>query len=250
MKNFIFTALLFLSLNSFCQTTTVDIKAISNPFDSTYVIQSSTTDSFHNGNHPGAGPYQNGEIYVCEGAILKYNYQMGTSSGPTFFLESKAKLILYGDLVDARIYLKDSAIIDCNGFNLYVIGSIKRVTTASIINQGSSSNYQDSVFTAINYTFTSWPGSLSPCINNTSIKDNNFITKFNLSPIPANQFLQITGNTNEIASVQIKNLLGETIYVQKENFENVNIQNLNTGIYFITLINHKNLSQTLKFIKE
>jgi hypothetical protein len=66
MKHFLITIIILLSAQKMiiAQTNTVNVGITNGFVDSTYVIQTGTTDSFHNGNHPGAAAFYNGEIYM------------------------------------------------------------------------------------------------------------------------------------------------------------------------------------------
>ncbi|MBP6456379.1 MAG: T9SS type A sorting domain-containing protein [Chitinophagaceae bacterium] len=250
MKNFIFTALLFLSIKSFSQTTTVDVGNTTSPFDSSFVVQTTgQIDTFNINNHPGAGPYQNGEILICKDASLVYDFQPGTSSNPTFYLEEYATLKILQPMFDFKIYMRANSSVDFNGQDAFV--KIKRESSATYVNYNvPNSNIQDSIFISVNYTFSSWPGAQSPCLNSTFIKDKNLVALFSISPIPTSQFINIKGDLNKIASIQINNLLGQTVLKEHKNFSQIDVQQLQKGMYFITFITKEDFTETLKLIKE
>lgn len=82
--------------------------------------------------------------------------------------------------------------------------------------------------------------------------DENITSKVNtIYPNPANDYIVIDHNfsMNESVTIQITNILGEVLLVDKINQElqNINIQNFNNGIYFITLSSN-NKRETHKFI--
>jgi hypothetical protein len=187
-QKIIATVLLALSLNTMlAQTKTVNIGTTTGSFDSTYVIQTGTTDSFHVGNHPGAGGYSNAEIIVCDNATLKYNYQLGTSSPPTFYLGHNAKVIFYQAFM-ARFFMKSGATLD--GQNNFVTAEfICKESNCTV--WGASAMFYDSTYTAVNYTFTGWPNSVSPCNAATALTPSFTTTKYLLYPNPAQNNLYI-----------------------------------------------------------
>lgn len=250
MKQFILLFILFVSVfASKAQTTTVNVGVSGIGFDSTYVIQTGLTDSFHAGNHPGAGPYQNGEILLCSHATLKYNYVMGTSSGPTFYLEPYAKLIFYGDLADARIYMKDSAIVDLMGYNVY-IAQVKRISTANVLNTSASSNYIDSVFTAVNYTFNLWPGAISPCNNPTELNDLEKSEVLSFYPNPASSFLYLNRSLEGEFELSIFDMTGKKVlHHTLHSHSEIDISGFKQGVYFYQL-SSKSSNRHGRFVKE
>jgi hypothetical protein len=116
------------------QTTTTTVGITTAGFnDSTFVIQTGSTDSFHQGNHPGAGAYSGAEILICEGATLKYNYPPGTSNVVRFYLDKKAKLIVNAPNSIIEVFMKDSASVDALNQNVYIFPG-RRVASAQYLN--------------------------------------------------------------------------------------------------------------------
>lgn len=192
MKVILFCSLLLITLHrADSQVLQVTIGNTQGSFDSSFVIQTSQTDSFHTGNHPGAGPYMNAEIYLCGGANLVYNYQPGTSSEPYFYLESGSTLN-FTQWTVAKIYAKSGSTINLNNAIGYF--SIHREAGVNILNISSSSAiWSDSVYTTINYAFPSWPGGNSPCLSPTGI-----------AAIQVEDNLQISNPVQEIVHVLCK----------------------------------------------
>ena len=80
--------------------------------------------------------------------------------------------------------------------------------------------------------------------NKETIKDEETTIGFNLYPNPANDFVNLNVQSNENQNIQVKitNIMGQEVYANTQqnlnNGENIvplNIQNLSTGIYFVTL---------------
>jgi hypothetical protein len=84
-----------------------------------------------------------------------------------------------------------------------------------------------------------------------SNQDFDFETNFTLYPNPAKDVLNIkVKNEIDVKSISIYNTLGQIIMttIHAENGE-INVSNLQTGSYFITLFTDKG-SSTAKFIKQ
>ena len=245
----ILSLILLLQFAVSAQTSTVNVGITGSPFDSTFVVQTGITDSFHAGNHPGAGPYQNGEILLCSHATLKYNYTMGTSSGPTFYLEPYAKLIFYGDMADAKIYMKDSAVVDLMGHNIY-IAQVKRLSSAAVVNASPTSSYSDSVFATINFTFNLWPGALSPCNNPTALSEYGESESLVLYPNPASSILHVNKNLQGDVELSIFDLAGKKVLNQSIHSQSaIDISRFPQGVYLFEM-KGKNTHLHGRFVKE
>lgn len=82
-------------------------------------------------------------------------------------------------------------------------------------------------------------------LGNQEYENNN--STIRVYPSPTNHYLNIK-NFVEGSSVSIKNILGKTIY-KGYNQPKVDVSLLNTGIYFVTILNENKIS-TAKFIKK
>lgn len=74
---------------------------------------------------------------------------------------------------------------------------------------------------------------------------------FTIYPNPTTDFINIDGIDNSLISdIAIYNTLGKKVYFA-ESIQNskIDVSNLNTGIYFISILN-QNKTQTIKFIKK
>lgn len=84
----------------------------------------------------------------------------------------------------------------------------------------------------------------------TGIKVTSPISQFSLWPNPANETIQIQGiSKNEIKSVKFFDALGKLAKEVNENYHEININELNTGIYFVQ-VNSEKGSSIKKFIKQ
>jgi Secretion system C-terminal sorting domain len=87
---------------------------------------------------------------------------------------------------------------------------------------------------------------------NNSLATNNFDikNKINLYPNPTNGLVKISGN--EINEISIVDVIGKTVYSEKYNSlneANINISNLNNGIYIATISSKDGSSSSQKIIK-
>ncbi len=88
---------------------------------------------------------------------------------------------------------------------------------------------------------------LCPTLSNEDFAD--FDNNFKIYPNPTNSFLNIENIDNEIVKkISINNILGETILEKSQNTALINVENLQNGIYFITIYTEDKNFQT-KFIK-
>ena len=75
-------------------------------------------------------------------------------------------------------------------------------------------------------------------------------TNFNIYPNPSNGSFYFENNGIEVASIEIINSLGETIFESNSFIDKVEINNSRKGIYFVKVIDKNNLSITQKVIIE
>ncbi len=68
--------------------------------------------------------------------------------------------------------------------------------------------------------------------------ENNSNTEFNIYPNPSNGLFEIGIKENSISSLKITNLLGQIVFQQELNSvkESINLQNLESGVYNLSLI--------------
>jgi hypothetical protein len=105
----------------------------------------------------------------------------------------------------------------------------------------------------VNYTFnifTVEPRNTSDVQIHIGISENHN-DNFGLYPNPVSSKLYIT-NLEAIDQIRIADLLGQTVdtYSVKGNSEAINVSNLQSGIYFISLLKDNSVNVTRKFIKE
>jgi len=226
---------LMLSAGLFAQTTTINLGLTTSLYDSTFVIQTGMVDSFHQGNHPGAGPYMNGEIYLCANSTLKYNYSPGTSSYPTFYLEDNAHLIFTQTMMSGLVYLKNGASVTGNNQVNFIY--LKRVSGSTVSNFGAGSTLQDSIFTSVNYTFNGWPNNSSPCQAPTLVQQTSSPKKaLRIYPNPTRDQLYVGTATDEFIDVRILTPGNQTILQSTlRGSEGINVKDWAKGLYFIQL---------------
>jgi len=134
----------------------------------------------------------------------------------------------------------------------------------SIIDQIGSSS--DKFADAVNYEFTNCVGDNSTVANWTNLGTTfgtpgniNCLTvgiseteqkEIHIFPNPANDFLTIS-NLKENYLIKIFNFTGQNVfsYVNANRSINVDIQNYIKGIYFIQIIDNKNVIYSVKFVK-
>ena len=85
----------------------------------------------------------------------------------------------------------------------------------------------------------------------TSIEDNSY-SAFNVYPNPNNGILNISlTNTSDKQTIEIKNIIGQTVYSQfagNSSTATINLSDINKGIYTVSLINENGTSSTKKII--
>ncbi len=85
----------------------------------------------------------------------------------------------------------------------------------------------------------------------TSIEDNSY-SAFNVYPNPNNGILNISlTNTSYKQTIEIKNIIGQTVYSQiagNSSTTTINLSDINKGIYTVSLINENGTSSTKKII--
>lgn len=212
---------------------------VSGMLDSSFVVQTGTIDSFHSGNHPGAGPYSSANILICSGATLKYDYMMGTSNLVSFYLEENATLQFYQEAF-AEIYSKNSSVIDAKGNTLYAYKW--RTAGSNYINMGTNSNtIHDSVFSQIQFQFTGWPGNVSPCAIPSHLEESE--TPHWMLKNPVHSYLEIpwTGSTR----TQLFDLSGRLVFSATTRQQNVDVQAIPSGLYIVKLIQENKQHQQL-----
>lgn len=232
---FLFIAFQIFSFGLSAQSITVPVAPTAS--DSAFVIHSGVTDSFHVGNHPGAGGYTNARIFICSGGTLKYNFPMSTSSQPTFYLDNGATLIANQDFF-APIYMKENAIFNANGNFAYVF--LRRLSTSVYMNLGAGSNIlMDSIYANINYTFTGWPNNQNPCNLPTALEET-VQTDWTPYPNPVHSSLEVP----KVSGGWWLCTLDGRVYLTT-NTDRLDLNALNPGLYLL-----HGAGKTYKIVKE
>ncbi len=83
------------------------------------------------------------------------------------------------------------------------------------------------------------------------IKNINSNQKVSIYPNPVSNNL-IINNMTGVNTIKVSDILGETVknITVSGSKTNINVSNLSKGIYFISLMNDKNVLETKKFVKE
>jgi len=190
------------------QSTTVNIGNSVGMFDSTFVISGGSNITLNNSNHPGAGPYTNAEILVCEGGVLTYDFMMGTSSEVTFYLDHHATLIfpLGSDGSIANFYVKSNATIQVPS-TISIYAKMKREVGANLPSAGIS-YFSDSLFSNINFTFSGWT---NPCLPSSinSIASTNEEVEFQ-NPVN-NKLCLLSNSYSQQTVIHFYNMLGQQV---------------------------------------
>ena len=85
-----------------------------------------------------------------------------------------------------------------------------------------------------------------------SLSNENFsLYNITIYPNPSNAILNINYGTEtiEVKSIEIQDMLGKVIYKIHSKVENIDVSNMNNGIYFITISNESNGKIIKKLIK-
>jgi len=174
------------------------------------------------------------ETFVCPesagGGVVIYN---GTTS---FNLSTFAVLLggCYGDPENEiynTLYIVDYWLINTLGDFSYTITEDGSSITLIITNQlGDTAIYGNEL------------------LSSESFNENSFA----IYPNPATTILNIENNDVIITDISIYDVSGRLVYTDKSitsEVSTINIQNLNEGIYFITIQDEQNRSSTKRFIK-
>lgn len=99
-------------------------------------------------------------------------------------------------------------------------------------------------------TFTSLGAHTSDCAA-VSVSENSFNSELKIFPNPSVSSLNVT-SSEEFVSLSISDVTGKIVYSEnlKSKNANINVNNIEKGIYFITLKNAEGLTATARFIKQ
>jgi Secretion system C-terminal sorting domain len=238
---FTLSLLIFSFLSSGAQTTSVNIGPSIGQFDSTFVIPTGSTTTYSMANHPGAGPYSNAEILLCQGATLTYDYNIGTSNIVTFYMDNNSTLIFPGTSQGtiAKFYVKNNATFQIPS-TATIYAEMKREPGALVA--GMPFQYMsDSTFANINFMFNGWANPCSPTGTNNSIISEERIVFQN----PTSKQLNILSNSfTRPVQVSIFNSVGQCVCQQIIDRNTKSIQaNLSAGLLFYTISNEKGILQ-------
>jgi hypothetical protein len=247
MKKFTFTLLILLqAICAIAQTTTVNIGQSTGMLDSTFVIQSGAPVTLNASNHPGAGPYYNADIYVCQGATLTYDFMLGTSNIATFYLDENATLIFTTMAAGtmANFYMKNNSSIQLPvGMTLYAY--MKREPNAQVA--GLPISYMsDTVFNTISFTFNGWANPCSPTTIQTVQSVTEYISFQN--PIQSNG-VRFSNSLTKPTEIVLYNTIGQQLSKQTilPNQSTLTMP-YSTGLVYYTLSDQGRFLQSGKLI--
>lgn len=87
-------------------------------------------------------------------------------------------------------------------------------------------------------------------VNNLKVASEEFSAQIQLYPNPVNEVLHIQNNSAKtIESVEVFSITGQLLF-SRRNSEEINMSQLNTGIYFVKLITSEGISVTKKVVKK
>jgi len=82
-----------------------------------------------------------------------------------------------------------------------------------------------------------------------AVNDYNLVNSITLYPNPSTNMIYLTGNISKLQKINIYSLLGRRVMSINKNFKAINIEALNTGIYFVKLVTNKGV-KTVELVKE
>lgn len=185
---------------------------------------------------------QNTYYWVCENVVLTVD----SSLAGTFFLEQNSKIIFAKASTSCdAVYAKSSCTVINTSPGCVAITA--NPSNVLVQNTGSGTAVIGFTCPVVNYIYSGVTGPcLSTGINNISLNENNL----QIYPNPVAKTLQIKGSENKtIDKVIIIDLLGRIVLEQKENTDQINVQDLDKGIYQI-MITSEGKKYSNKFIKE
>lgn len=250
MKKRIYTIIFILSFASAkAQNTSVNIGPSMGPQDSTFVVPTGIVTTFNTTNHPGAGPYSNAEIVLCQGAVLTYDYFIGTSNIVTFYLDQNSTLIFpttsQGTI--ANFYMMNNATLQIPS-TININAYMKRESGVNLAGMPITFFY-DSVFSNINFTFNGW--TTNPC--STSSTSSASLVKESIvfeNPIVKNVHILSNTYTKPVV-IEFNNMIGQRLHIEKiEKQGDVINCNLPVGLIYYTVRNEHEILQTGKLINQ
>lgn len=95
-----------------------------------------------------------------------------------------------------------------------------------------------------------YPGTQINITAATASINDNFLSDVKIYPNPAENNIYIKSSNNlNISNINITNVLGKEVFSSSLNDNKIDISNLNSGIYILT-IQSENASKNIKFIKQ
>ncbi len=186
---------------------------------------------------------QNTYYWVCENVVLTVD----SSQAGTFFLEQNSKIIFAKASMSCdAVFAKSSCtVINTSPGCVAITGNASNVT---VQNTGSGSAAIGFTCPTMSYVYNGVSG---PClgitgINKISLKENGI----QIYPNPVSKNLQIKSSENKtINNLLILDIVGRIVLEQKENCDQINVQDLENGIYQL-IITSEDKKHSVKFIKQ
>ncbi len=99
------------------------------------------------------------------------------------------------------------------------------------------------------FSIESYPGFISYFRNFLLDTPVQSLTDLFISPNPVSETLQISSKEIQLSSIEILSLQGKVLTTEIDNFQEINLSHLSSGVYFIKLLSEEN-SVIKKFIKK
>lgn len=214
------------NLNAQVYTTNVPFHM---PFDSSYVVGQGMVDSFDIGSQQG---YVSGQFVLCSNATFTFIGNQ-SSSGPSFYLYPGAKLILKDSYFYPTVYMMQGSELDAQGgsqnLSCYREMGVTLTDTANVL------WLKDSIYTGMNFTFSSWPNASSPCSISPPQSVNN-LTMAQVNVFVKNNSLNYAIKENGAAQLVLFSMHGRELLKTNVQYNgSLDLSHLPNGIYIVRI---------------
>lgn len=164
--------------------------------------------------------------WICQGLTVNVT----ASAGCTYMLEENVTLNVI-DTDGDQVFAKSGCTINNSSSGL--VGIAANPSTISFTNTGGGTTLINITCTAVTYNY-SMVGGGSPCNVLAIEEEKTDEVRLFPNPVATNGVLKIESD-QEIKSIQLVNLLGETILVSKITDNGLNLQGITSGTYFVRI---------------